>query len=168
MRRQALWLAIVACALAADARAGDDGAIEINAVRAAAGGINGSVISDPPGFPVLITQPGSYRLTSNLDLDQDVSGRVLAVVEPAMDEGLGPGRRTLLPASHFALSVALADQLAKHPNECTPPLTVEQIAALDALHAQGADDLYVLMPMGRWRRLWKWDGEDLALTRLIP
>lgn len=43
-----------------------DGVIEINQPEALAGGINGSLVDDPPGFPVAITQSGSYRLTSNL------------------------------------------------------------------------------------------------------
>lgn len=43
-----------------------DGVIEINAAKAAAGGINGDLALDPPGYPVRITQSGSYRLTSNL------------------------------------------------------------------------------------------------------
>lgn len=40
-----------------------DGVIEINAVRAAAGGVSAT---DTPGYPVTLDQPGSYRLTSNL------------------------------------------------------------------------------------------------------
>jgi hypothetical protein len=43
-----------------------DGVIEINQAKALAGGLNGSLVADPPGFPVSITQPGSYRLTGNL------------------------------------------------------------------------------------------------------
>jgi hypothetical protein len=43
-----------------------DGVIEINQAKAMAGGLNGSLVSDPPGFPVSITQPGSYRLTGDL------------------------------------------------------------------------------------------------------
>jgi hypothetical protein len=42
-----------------------DGVNEINQVRAAAGGI---APGDAAGFPVTIDAPGSYRLTSNLDL----------------------------------------------------------------------------------------------------
>jgi hypothetical protein len=52
-------------ALAAPVSAGD-GRIEINQVIALAGGVNGSVAADPPGFPVTISQPGSYVLTGNL------------------------------------------------------------------------------------------------------
>lgn len=43
-----------------------DGVIEINQATAAAGGVNGSLVADPPGFPVVLTQHGSYRLTGNL------------------------------------------------------------------------------------------------------
>ena len=43
-----------------------DGVIEINQAKAVAGGVNGSLVADPAGFPVVITQPGSYRLTGNL------------------------------------------------------------------------------------------------------
>ncbi len=43
-----------------------DGVIEINQTSALAGGVNGSLVTDPAGFPVSITQPGSYRLTGDL------------------------------------------------------------------------------------------------------
>jgi hypothetical protein len=42
-----------------------DGVIEINQARALAGGVTPA---DAPGFPVVIAQPGSYRLTGNLDV----------------------------------------------------------------------------------------------------
>ena len=40
-----------------------DGVIEINQARAMAGGITAG---DNPGFPVNLTESGSYRLTSDL------------------------------------------------------------------------------------------------------
>ena len=43
-----------------------EGRIEINQAKADAGGINGSLALDPPGLPVIITQPGSYVLTGDL------------------------------------------------------------------------------------------------------
>ena len=43
-----------------------DGVIEINQARALAGSVNGDPVLDTPGFPVTITEPGSYRLTGNL------------------------------------------------------------------------------------------------------
>lgn len=49
----------------ASAVAASDGVVEVNQARALAGGINPS---DTPGFPILITERGSYVLTSNLDL----------------------------------------------------------------------------------------------------
>jgi hypothetical protein len=62
-----VWIPVgVALALllaGADALAGD-GVIEINQVRAQAGGVSPG---DAPGFPVTITQSGHFRLTSNLD-----------------------------------------------------------------------------------------------------
>lgn len=44
---------------------GSDGVVEINQTRAEAGGVTPG---DTPGFPVTIDTPGSYRLTSNLDV----------------------------------------------------------------------------------------------------
>lgn len=43
-----------------------DGVIEVNHTVALAGGVNGSPVNDPPGYPIVITEPGSYRLTGNL------------------------------------------------------------------------------------------------------
>jgi hypothetical protein len=54
MQRRTLLSALVGFALASPMQAGD-GAIEINAASAAG------------QFPIVISQPGSYRLTSNLD-----------------------------------------------------------------------------------------------------
>jgi len=51
-----LWLGFVAPVLATD------GVLEINGTCASAGCFSG----DPPGYPVVITQSGSYRLTGNL------------------------------------------------------------------------------------------------------
>ncbi len=45
-----------------------DGVIEINQARALAGGVTPGDIA---GFPVTLSQPGSYRLTSNLTVDQN-------------------------------------------------------------------------------------------------
>lgn len=44
-----------------------DGVIEINQARAEEGGVS---FNDAPGFPVSITQPGSYQLTGNLNVDR--------------------------------------------------------------------------------------------------
>src|SRR5262245_49658786 len=66
MRMQSTWLAAMACAvLQAAPAAAVDGVIEINQVSALAGGITPG---DGAGFPVTLTQPGSYRLTGNLEI----------------------------------------------------------------------------------------------------
>lgn len=51
--------------LAAAECRGEDGVVEINQVRAMAGGITED---DTAGFPVTISESGSYRLTGDLDL----------------------------------------------------------------------------------------------------
>jgi hypothetical protein len=50
-------------ALAPTLAPADDGVIEIDAARAAAGGVTSG---DTPGYPVTIDRGGSYRLTGNL------------------------------------------------------------------------------------------------------
>ncbi len=64
-RPRALLLALAApcLALASAGAHASDGAVEINQARAIAGGVTPG---DGAGFPVTITQSGSYRLTSNL------------------------------------------------------------------------------------------------------
>lgn len=71
-------IAAAACiSFAAPAAAAPD-FIEINKARAAQGAINGSPLLDPPGYPVAITSPGNYRLTSPLDVaDPNVSAIVV-------------------------------------------------------------------------------------------
>lgn len=44
-----------------------DGVIEISQARATLGGIS---FNDAPGFPISITEPGSYRLMSDLSVDE--------------------------------------------------------------------------------------------------
>ena len=55
-----------------------DGVIEINQARAAAGGVTAS---DTAGFPVTIDAPGSYLLTSNLDLPDAATGAISIVAD---------------------------------------------------------------------------------------
>ena len=52
-----------------------DGVVEINQARALAGGITPL---DAPGFPVTLSERGSYRLTSNLDY-RELDGVVTAI-----------------------------------------------------------------------------------------
>jgi hypothetical protein len=64
-RGSTLPLAVaILLASAATPAAAVDGVIEINQAAALAGGITPG---DTPGFPVTLSQPGSYRLTGNLD-----------------------------------------------------------------------------------------------------
>lgn len=58
-----IWLTFAI--LAATPALGADGVVEINQAAAEAGRI---WLGDAPGFPVTLSEPGSYRLTSNLDL----------------------------------------------------------------------------------------------------
>jgi hypothetical protein len=87
----ALGLALAAAAGAA--RAGD-GALEIDAACAAAGCFPG----DAPGFPVQITAPGSYRLTSNLSVTSGSTAIDIAADDVTLDlagfEIVGPGSCT--------------------------------------------------------------------------
>lgn len=79
--------------LAADAIA-SDGVIEINQAAALAGGITPS---DAPGFPVTLDQPGSYRLTGNLDFSAFVEDleAVIGIAITAEDVSLNLGGFTV-------------------------------------------------------------------------
>lgn len=55
-----------------------EGTIEINQVRALAGGVTAS---DTPGYPVTIDAPGSYRLTGNLTVT-DPNANAINVLAP--------------------------------------------------------------------------------------
>jgi hypothetical protein len=73
-----------------------DGQFEINQACA----VNtGCFTGDAPGFPVTITQPGSYRLTGNLDLSsENANTHGIHVTAPATTVDLG-GFRITGPAS---------------------------------------------------------------------
>jgi hypothetical protein len=58
-------MAVALCSVAAGGALASDGVIEINQVRALAGGVTPG---DSPDFPVTIDRPGSYVLTGNLDV----------------------------------------------------------------------------------------------------
>ncbi|MBI1818535.1 MAG: right-handed parallel beta-helix repeat-containing protein [Deltaproteobacteria bacterium] len=62
------WVCALILALAVPAYA-VDGVIEINQARALAGGV--TLGDTTPGFPVTISQPGSYRLTGNLTVPNE-------------------------------------------------------------------------------------------------
>ena len=59
-----------------------DGVIEINQIRADAGGIT---FEDTAGFPVTISQSGSYVLTSNLDVPAGTEGIFITTPDVSID-----------------------------------------------------------------------------------
>ena len=73
--RALLGVALSAVAFAAD------GVVEINQARALAGGVTGG---DAPGFPVTISESGSYILTGNLEVD-DVNTTAIEIVRYSVD-----------------------------------------------------------------------------------
>lgn len=64
------------CAVAGGAAQATDGVIEINHARALAGSVTPG---DTPGYPVTLSRPGSYRLTSNL-AQPDAATHVIIVL----------------------------------------------------------------------------------------
>jgi hypothetical protein len=98
MRYSVLAATIVSFPMAA---AAVDGLIEINQNRALVGGVTPG---DTPGFPVTITQAGSYRLTGNLNLPTtDTTGIRIESSEVSVDlNGFGvlaPGLCNGCPAT---------------------------------------------------------------------
>ena len=59
-----------------------DGVVEINQARAAIGGVSSN---DTPGFPVSITESGSYRLTSNLTIDEKLNAIAIYASNVTLD-----------------------------------------------------------------------------------
>jgi parallel beta-helix repeat protein len=59
-----------------------DGVILIDQANAVAGNVTPL---DAPGFPVTINRPGSYRLSSNLDVQSGVSGIAIVVSDVTID-----------------------------------------------------------------------------------
>ena len=81
-----LYTLLLLLALAGPALA-VDGVLEINQTCAIS---TGCFPGDSPGFPVSVTQPGSYRLTGNLDLSAEgvnVSGIAVSVSSATIDLG---------------------------------------------------------------------------------
>ncbi|MBY6203515.1 hypothetical protein [Halomonas denitrificans] len=77
-----LVLALSTAALDSPAVAGE-GAIEINQLCVATGCFDG----DSPGWPVRITEPGSYVLTSNLDVPSSSEGVEIQASQVVLDLG---------------------------------------------------------------------------------
>jgi hypothetical protein len=82
-RRSFLATGVVAVGIAAIAPAFPvDGVIEINQTRAIAGGVTAG---DTAGFPVTLSQPGSYRLTGNLDVPGNRDGVQIEADDVTLD-----------------------------------------------------------------------------------
>lgn len=68
---------LAALLLASSPAAAADGVVEINQARAFAGGVTAG---DSPGFPVTISESGSYRLTSNLDVTGEANPEYVTAI----------------------------------------------------------------------------------------
>jgi hypothetical protein len=82
MRAATLAVSAVLLALAAAPAAADDGVIEISQARAQAGGVTPG---DTAGFPVTLSQSGSYRLTGTLTVP---TANTTAIVVTSVDVNL--------------------------------------------------------------------------------
>ncbi len=85
MRMRKSFGVVLVCFLAAPAARAADGVIEINQTRALAGGVTAS---DTPGFPVTISTPGSFVLTSDLTVSStSANGIEVLVSDVSIDLG---------------------------------------------------------------------------------
>lgn len=66
---------------AAEAALAGDGVLELNGACVNSGCFSG----DSPGFPVEITQPGSYRLTSNIEINQNTTAVDISADDVTLD-----------------------------------------------------------------------------------
>jgi len=94
-----------------------DGRIEINQAIAQEGGVNGNKFLDPAGFPIVITEPGSYQLTGNLDPGErgaDSTAIIIAADDVTLDLGgfviSGPGTLGSGDGIAFVLSMCCGDR----------------------------------------------------------
>jgi len=99
-------------ALASSPALAVDGVIEINQARALAGGVTPG---DAPGFPVTLSEDGSYRLTSNLDVSGETSPENVTVIEIQNDV-----RHVSIDLNGFSLLGS--NTCVWNPSE-TPPVT---------------------------------------------
>jgi len=83
-RTLASGAALLALLLANPPARASDGVIEINQAKALAGGVTPG---DDPGFPVTLSQEGSYRLTGNLSVAGPSSAIVITMWNLSLDLG---------------------------------------------------------------------------------
>ncbi len=80
--------AFCASCLVASTSQGAGGIVEINQTTALSGGVNGDILADPAGFPVVLSEPGSYLLTSDLVVaDNFLSAVFVAADDITLDLG---------------------------------------------------------------------------------
>lgn len=129
--------------LAATPAGASDGRIEISQTRAALGAINGSLATDPAGFPVVITLPGSYVLTSNLTVDAnttairiqsdevslDLNG--FGVVGPRGSQGTGIGIEAVPGADRVAVSDGFVVGTGSHGVQLRLDSRLERVSVFD-------------------------------------
>jgi parallel beta-helix repeat protein len=102
----AFWTGILAVAGGATVAGAVDGVIEINQAKALAGGVTAG---DSPGFPVTITGPGSYRLTSNLDTGGGSPGAIATGIAVAGDITIDLNGFTIDGGSSASNGIQLSD-----------------------------------------------------------
>lgn len=80
--------ALVACALllTSTAALASDGVIEINQAKALGGNVTPG---DAPGFPVTLSQPGSYLLTGSLTVPANLGGIAVGQIQAGVQIDLG-------------------------------------------------------------------------------
>jgi hypothetical protein len=121
-RRRTLASALLAGMAAAAPAVAGDGGIEINDARAQTGGVS---TGDLPGYPVTLSEPGSYRLSGNLTVP-DENTNAIDVTSPGV-------------------SIDLAGFVILGPVQCTTtPVTCTPAGGAGiGIHAPSADDLSV-------------------------
>jgi hypothetical protein len=106
--RDARTSALLAGLFAATAAEAVDGGIEINPAKALAGGVTSG---DTAGFPVTISQAGSYRLTSSLDLTGQPSPENVTAIQVLAN-------RVTIDLNGFAIEGSTS--CTGLPDGCTP------------------------------------------------
>lgn len=108
VRRNHLLAALHCTALLATPALAVDGVVEINEARALAGAITPG---DTPGFPVTLSRPGSYRLTSRLATSSKSTTGILVTSDDVT-----------LDLNGFAIACAFAVEGGVIPAACLAPL----------------------------------------------
>lgn len=112
MKLEPVVSAIVLGILVSGAASASDGVREINQTLALAGGVDGSLVDDPAGFPVRISRSGSYRLTGDLSVDQNTTAILITAPDVTIDLAgftiTGPNQCTFSAGPPPSLACAFA------------------------------------------------------------